>query len=349
MRRIKHPFLRWIVAVVIITCFAIFLQTLYHYQPKAHRPTGIYNIHFVNYQGRTDVDIGFEQHLKKHNLRYNITYHDLATDPRAAAAIRKKIEEDTNVDLIVTWGTSATLGIIGRHDDVTSERLARIPTIFTLVTNPEGAELVANRFTPRPNVTGASHIAPIYNQFRTMMAYYQAQRIGIIFSPSELNSVVTYTALGFYAQNHGVEVVSASLPSGKELTAEGADEVVARLKAEGVGWLYLSPDSSTGTKARDLIIPAAHRAGIRTFASTEQQMQAGASFGLISPYYTVGAHAAEQALRILVDGVAAHDIPIDTSPRFIHQVNPDALDSMGAAVPLDKLDNVQLVSSRCAR
>lgn len=347
MRRIKHPFLRWTVAVVVIMCFTILLHALYYVKPRIYDTSSTYHIHFVNYRGRTDVDAGFEQHLKSNNVRYTITYHDLALDPTKADEVRRRIEADPSVDLIVTSGTASTLGVIGRHDVETSERISRIPTIFTLVTNPEGAEVIASRFAPRTNVTGSSHIAPPYNQFRTMMAYHPAKRIGVIFTPSELNSVLSYTAISYYAQSHGVEVVAMPFltTAGGRPDGSNAAAAVATLKAQGVEWLYLPPDSFLGSQVRDHIIPAAHAAGIRTFASTEQQMQAGAAYGLISPYTVIGQHAAEQAVRILVEKVPAHDIPIDSSPRFIHQVNADALARLNLPLP-DHLSDVQVLTNR---
>lgn len=343
----QFPFCRWMAAVIAIVLCSILVHEIIHTYPHVHKLSGVYKIHYVNYRGRTDVDAGFEKYLRDHGIRYTITYHDLRFDVANADEAIKHIEADKDADLIVTWGTSTTLAIVGRQESPVSDVISEIPTVFTLVTSPDRAGILAGKYITRRNVTGSSHIAPLYNQFRTMMAYHPAQKIGMIFTPTELNSILTYQEMRAFGKNHGVEVIGIGFTTdadGKP-DAQNAASALKRMKAEGVEWLYLPPDSFLGSKAKDFVIPLAHSLGIRTFASTEQMMKAGAAFGLVSPYLAVGAHTAAQAVKILRDKVRPEDIPVDTAPRFIHQVNVDALSELKIDLPRDLLSGVELISN----
>ncbi len=344
---IKNPLVRWIAVVAIIMSISIAFHTLMDGRLHTHNLSGVYNIHYVNYRGRTAVDAGFEKHLRDHGVKFAITYHDLNFNAANAPTVREKINSDPDVDLIVTWGTTATLGIIGRFDAPEGGVIGRTPVVFTLVTSAERSGITGGKYVPRMNVTGASHIAPIYNQFRTMMAYHPSKKVGMIFTPTELNSVLTFQVMRSQAANHDVDVIGIGFTTNEEgrPDASNAIEALHKLKEQGVEWLYLPPDSFLGSKARDLIIPTAHKLGIRTFASTEQLMQAGAAYGLISPYALVGQHAAEQARKILVEKIKPDNIPVDTAPRFIHQVNMDALASLGLELPVERIGSIEIVSN----
>lgn len=344
MMHIKNPFIRWLAVVAIIMGFTISGHYMIMTLPRLNSDH-VFNIHFVNYRGRTAVDAAFERYLTDHGVKYTITYHDLKLNPSNAVEIKQQIEA-SDVDAIVTWGTSATLGIIGRFDNPTGGKISQTPTVFTLVSYPERSGILPQRDIPRRNVTGSSHMAPLYNQFRTMMAYYPTKHIGMFFTSTELNSILTYQEMRSFCRKHGVDLTGVGIMSNSDgsLNKLHVLQSIEKMRAAGVEWLYLPPDSFLGVNA-GFIIQSAHRAKIRTFASTDQLMKAGASYGLISPYELIGAHAAAQVQQILIEGKRAEDIPVDSAPRFIHQVNADALKTMHLEIPMDKLGAIELITS----
>ena len=340
-------FISLVAAIVLLVTAGVLFYAYLSPHKLASQTTGIYNIHYVNYRGRTDVDVGFERELKKLGVRAVITYHDLNFNDKNADEIVKKIEADADVDLVITWGTTATLATIGRFDNPRKGRISTIPVIFTLVTAPKKSGIVPDGDAVRPNVTGTSHIAPLYNQFRSMMAYHPAAKVGMLFTPTELNSVITLQYISTYAAFHSVSLVAIGFNTGGDgrPNADNAKAAIDQMKREGVQWLYLPPDSFLGTQAKDVVIPYAHSLGIRTFASTEQLMKAGAGYGLITPYITLGEHTAQKAKKVLVDRIPAEQLVIDTVTRFVHQVNLDVLMQMELDIPLDKFQSLQVVTT----
>ena len=319
------------------TCFLIALMSalvwvgLFTYKTLV---PDVYSIHFVNYRGHTDIDDGFEHQLTKLGVKYKMTYHDVNRDPKRFAEIVKDIRSDEDADLVVTWGTTTTLGIFGEAAHADQRFIRRTPGVFTLVTDPIGSRIVADLENPGRNITGSWHVAPLENQFRAMMVYRNSRKIGALYTPTENNSVVTIDELRKTAQRYGVELVTIPfmLQDGKPV-ATNAVEALQKMKSEGVEWLYLPPDSFLGVQARDLVIPTAHSLGLITFASTEQLMQAGAAFGLVCPYFELGVLAANKAKLILVNKRDPAHIPVDTVERFTHQINDEAVQRLGIKIP----------------
>src|ERR1700738_4038824 len=99
----------------------------------AARPLRIYAITF---RGMTDVERGFQDYFAARRIPVQITFRDLNRD---RARMRGFIEEirRTRPDLVYTWGTSVTLGVVGAYDAVDpAVHITDIPVVFTLVAAP---------------------------------------------------------------------------------------------------------------------------------------------------------------------------------------------------------------------
>lgn len=304
-----------------------------------------HRIHFINYRGHTDVDAGFEAYLKQKRFRYEIVYHDVDRNPANVPDIIAAIRADPKTGLVVTWGTTVTLQVFGKYDSINGNTLKNIPGVFTLVTDPVASKIVPSLVSSGRNITGSWHVAPIANQFRAMMVYKPGKKIGILYTPTENNSVATVRAMIEEAGLYKVEVIAIPFEIVDGIpNSANAERALLEMKKYGVEWLYLPPDSFLGTQARDLVVPTANRLGIASFASTEQLMLTGATFGLLCPYLEVGELAAKKAIQIL-DGVPASSIRIDTVERFRHQMNPVAARRLNIQVQTDLLSTIEEVAA----
>ena len=178
--------------------------------------------------------------------------------------------------------------------------------MFTLVAAPALAKIVPDMKSSGRNVTGVTHVGPTEAQIHAMASYRPFQTLGVLYTPTEKNSVVVLDEIRKLGQRNGFKTVERTfkLDASRKATAEGAADLVRELKEAGAQWLYLPPDSFLGTLAEGIIIPAAMEQMLPTFASTEQLMQAGALSGLVSRYYSVGQFTAHKAEQILVVGHA---------------------------------------------
>jgi putative tryptophan/tyrosine transport system substrate-binding protein len=309
----------------------------------AARPLRIYAITF---RGMTEVEKGFEEYFASRKIPVQITYRDLNREPARMAGFLDEIRA-TRPDLVYTWGTSVTLGVLGPYDTPTPEKYIRdIPVVFTLVAAPALAKIVAEDGTQRPNVTGVVHVAPVSAQVQAMAAYRPFKSVGVLYTPTEQNSVVVVNELKRLGREKGFEVVERTfkLDAERKPTADAAAELVRELKDNNAQWMYLPPDSFLGTKAQDIIIPTAMALGLPTFASTEQLMQAGALSGLVSKYHSVGQFTAFKAEQILLGKVAPASIPIEPLKRFSYQVRISAAERLKLMPPLPMFNYAEIIT-----
>lgn len=307
------------------------------------RPFRIYGITF---RGMTEVERGFEEFFASRKIPVQITWRDLNRDASRMPGYLEEIRA-TKPDLVYTWGTSVTLGVVGPHDAADKSAFINdIPVVFTLVAAPVLAKIVPDMASSGRNVTGVTHVAPTEAQVRAMGQYRPLQTLGVLYTPTERNSVVILEELRRLAQERKFRVIERTfkLDAAGKPTAEGAADLVRELKAAGAQWLYLPPDSFLGTLAEGVIIPAAMEQSLPTFASTEQLMQAGALTGLVSRYYNLGQFTAHKVEQILVGKQAPAAIPVETLKRFSYQISMAAAQRLKLPPPMGMLNFAELIN-----
>jgi putative tryptophan/tyrosine transport system substrate-binding protein len=305
-----------------------------------------FRIYAITFRGMTDVERGFEEYFASRKIPVEITYRDLNRDNSRLAGFVQEIRA-TRPDLVYTWGTSVTLGIVGPYDAPDRHRyVTDIPVVFTLVAAPMLAKIVLDRKSSKRNVTGVVHVAPTEAQLQAMSSYRPFQTLGVLYTPTEQNSVVVIDEIRKLGREKGFTTVERTfrLDANRKVTAEGAAELVREIKDSKAQWLYLPPDSFLGTLAHDVIIPAAMAVGLPTFASTEQLMEAGALSGLVSRYHSVGQFTAYKAEQILVGKQAPAAIPIETLKRFSFQIRMEAAEKLKFPPPLPMLNYAELIA-----
>jgi ABC-type uncharacterized transport system substrate-binding protein len=306
-----------------------------------------FRIYAITFRGMTDVEKGFSEYFSSRKIPVQITYRDMNREPNRLAVFLDEIRA-TRPDLIYTWGTSVTLGVVGPYDAVVpGQHITDIPVVFTLVAAPTLAKIVQDMHAPGRNVTGVTHVGPTAAQIRAMAAYRPFQTLGVLYTPTERNSVVVIDEIRRLGQEGGFRLVDRPfhLDAHQKPTAEGASELVHELKGAGAQWLYLPPDSFLGTLAEGIIIPAAMDLGLPTFASTEQLMQAGALSGLVSRYYSVGQFTAHKAEQILVGKQSPASIPVEALQRFSYQIRMPAARRLNLPPPLPMLSYAELITT----
>jgi putative tryptophan/tyrosine transport system substrate-binding protein len=341
----KHTWKLWIAAAFI----AGFLTTheSSYAETRARPADKPYRIYAITYRGRTDIEKGFEEYFRSRRIRVEIMWRDVNLDSTRLPGLIQEIRA-VKPDLVYTFGTSVTLGVVGPHDAVDPvQHVVDTPVVFTLVAAPVLAKIVPDLKSSARNVTGVSHVAPTETQFRAMASYRPFQQVGILYTPTERNSVVLLDEIRKLGRKMGFKTVERKfrLDASGKVTAEGAVELVHQIKQANAQWLYLPPDSFLGTQAKDVIIPAAMAAGLPTFASTEQLMDTGALTALVSPYFTVGQFTAHKAKQILVDGVPAKDIPVETLKRLSFKVRMDAVEQLNLPPPLSLFNYAEIIPS----
>ncbi len=277
-----------------------------------------FDIFLVVWRGETDVEHGFRAHLYERGIRARYTLRNINQDrsriPEIVAEIRA-----AQPDLVHTFGTSATLGVLGPHGGTNPDtHVEGIPGVFSIVAYPIEAGIVETfEDTGRP-ITGTAFLAPIDTQIDTILAYRAIDTLGVVYNSLERNSVINVEALRAGAQARNITLLEAPVPLNADGKPDAArlEGLVDDLVLQGADFLYLGPDSFvTVNSARISKRAVAH--GIPTFAGTEATFERSeAMLGLVSRYYLIGKLAGAQAERILVGGEPPEDIPVASLARF---------------------------------
>lgn len=309
------------------------------------KPVTPYRIYAITFRGMTDVERGFQDYFAARKIPVEITFRDLNRDSARLPGFIQEIRT-MRPDLVYTWGTSVTLGVAGAADATDRSRFINdIPVVFTLVAAPVAAKIVPDLKSSKRNVTGVFFVAPTEAQIQAMSSYRPFNTLGVLYTPTEQNSVVVIDEIRKLARERGFNLVERTfrLDANRKVTAEGAADLVREIKEANAQWLYLPPDSFLGTQAQDVVIPAAMAVGLPTFASTQQLMEAGALSGLVSDYHSVGQFTAYKAEQILVNKTAPADIPIETLKRFSFQIRMQAAEKLKLPPPLPMLNYAELI------
>lgn len=341
----KHGWHSWF-GTALLAALLVVADAAYG-QAQAVRPDKPYRIYAITYRGMTDIEKGFQEYFKSRKIPVEITWRDLNLDPTRLPGFIEEIRA-TKPELVYTWGTTVTLGVVGAHDAIDPKRhITDIPVVFTLVAAPVAAKIVPSLKSSGRNVTGVSFLVPTETQFRAMASYRPFQIVGIIYTPTEKNSVALIEEIRTVGRKLGFTTVERPfrLDANKKVTAEGAADLVRQIKDAKAQWLYLPPDSFLGTQSKGIIIPAAMAAGLPTFGSTEQMMENGALSGLVSRYYNLGQFTAYRAEQVLVEKKAPKDIPIETMTRFSYQIRMEAAHELKLLPPLPMFNYAEFIST----
>lgn len=322
---------------------ALFPRALAAGGPGTKAPHRLYR---VTYRGRTEVEQGFDDYLAANDVGVEVIERDAGRDISRLPAFVREIKQ-LRPDLIYTWGTPVTLGIAGTHDAGDPDRFVTdIPVVFALVAAPVASRIVAALDPPGRNVTGAVHVVPPQAQLRAMAAYRPFTKLGVLYTPTEQNSIAIVAEVRTLQQAMGFTLVERTFPIGADGAprADGLERMVAEIRAAGATWLYLLPDTFLGT-LYDRIAPAALAAALPTFGAAELAIRrGGALVGLISRYYSVGQLAASKATRILRRGEPAAAIPIETLKRFSLIINLPVAHALGLYPPIEMLNYAEVLT-----
>jgi len=312
---------------------------------RARASTGPFRIAMILWRGDTDVEKGFRDYLKAHQIDASITVlnidRSMARLPAAIAAAK-----ELKPDLVYTWGTGPSLGVIGEYDKVSpATNITDIPVLFTMVTSPTGSRIISQPGKSGRNVTGVSHIAPLEAQIRAMRDYRQVSRLAVLYNPAESNSVLVIKRLQTLLPQENIELIAEAAPLDDkgQPRADPLPAMVAKVAEREPQFLYIGPDTFIGDN-RDVITGEGIRHGLPTFTGTELEIRtSNAMVGLVTNYYALGKFAGYKAEQILVDKVPVGDIPIETLSHFTYMVKISVAQTLKLYPPIGLLDYAEIV------
>lgn len=306
-----------------------------------------YRILMINFRGETDIERGFRRYLADAGAGVDIRVRDTDRDVSRVAGILSH-EAAFRPDLITTWGTGVTLAVTGTQNAPSRHALSHVPVVFAPVASPVQSGIVSKLSGHGRNLTGVVDVVPTDVQLRAMQTYLPFSRFGVIYSPTEPNSLVLLDELRRFAGKSRIELIERplKLDAAGRAVGDGVEVMVADLRRGGAQWLYVPPDAFLiGLLPR--VAPVALAQRLPTFGATEPAVrEGGALVGLVCRYSSVGRLAAAKALEILAKGRPASELPIETPKRYSLLVNMGVARSLGKLYPpLEMLNSAEFIQT----
>ncbi|WP_425500112.1 ABC transporter substrate-binding protein [Propylenella binzhouense] len=248
-------------------------------------------------------------------------------NPATAAQIARQFVGE-NPAVIVAISTPSAQAVAAATKDV--------PLVFSAVTDPVGAQLVASVERPGGNVTGVSDMLPVADHVALIREIApEAKRIGVLYNPGEANSVSSVAALRKAADGEGMTVVEA--PATKSADVQSATRsLVGKVDA-----IYV-PTDNTIVSALESAIGVANAAKLPLFAADTDSVARGALAAVGFNYFDVGVQTAAVVERVL-KGENPGEIPVTFASGTDLQVNKKTADAIGLTLPPEVLQRASKV------
>lgn len=275
-------------------------------------------------QGFLDV-LGENGYKEGENL--SVDYQNAQGDQSNLKTIATKFVTD-QVDMVLAIATPSAITMASETTD--------IPILITAVTDPVAAKLVESNEKPGGNVTGTNDMTPVKEQFDLLKKIVpDAQKVGIIYNSSEVNSQVQVEMAKDVAQELGMEIVEATVTGSAEVM-QIAQSLVGKVDA-----IYVPGDNVVASSIAS-VVSIAEKNSLPLIVSERGMVEGGALGTIGIDYYKLGRQTGEMALRV-IKGENTAEMPIESLKDIDIVINQGAAERMGVTVPQDILDQAKEV------
>lgn len=297
-------------------------------------------VFLITVRGCEEVCRSFRQSLAAQGA-VDFIWRDIAGDlgrlPAFVAEARR-----LKPDLIATWGTGVTLGVVGAHDAANRQAYINdIPVVYMYVGNPVESGIAVNaRFSGREHVAGANTAVPVEAQLNLMSSYRPLNRVGMVYNTNEQAAVTQAAEARQAFLARGIEVREEKLVPDENGKPRAGDlpAALARLAERRVDFLYYVGSTFNLQQVGEISrLATVH--GLPLFSSAESAYRKGEILlGLISPLAGIGQVAGYQAGQILFHGKRAGDLPTPTLTRHSVLINMRAAHALRLYPPMKLLE-----------
>lgn len=253
------------------------------------------------------------------NLKYQ--YQSAQGNAATAGQIARKFVGD-KPDVVVAIATPSAQALAAATKS--------IPIVFTAVTDPIGAKLVKSQAPSNGNITGVSDQLTLSTQIDLMQKVKpSAKKIGMVFSPGEINSTVIVKELKTELSKRGMTLVEVPAPRSVDIPS------AARSLKGKVDLVYTTTDNNV-VSAYESLVRVAQEMKVPLVAADPDSVKRGASAALGMSYYDLGRQTGKVVVRIL-NGEKAGSIPFQIGEKTVLTVNPKAAKAQGLTLSQDLL------------
>lgn len=278
---------------------------------------------FVDDASLNQIEKNIEEELAKKGEELGVTFVVSLSNGQADATTLNQIASDfiaDGVDVIVPIATPAAMIMQSATED------NQIPVVFSAVSDPVSAGLVASLDAPGSNITGTSDALNTKAVMDLMFAANpDIQSVGLLYNNSEDASKQPIADAKKYCEEKGVKVVEKTGTTNDEVIQAAEALVASQVDA------VFTPTDNTIMTAELSIYEKFVEAGIPHYAGADSFALNGAFCGYGVNYAQLGVVTADMIADILVNGKNPAEVPVQLLDNGIATVNIET----AAALELD--------------
>ena len=279
-------------------------------------------VQFVDDASLNQIEAAIEKELdaKAAELGVTFNYGDYTYNGQADSTVLNQIASElvaSEVDVIVPIATPAAMIM----QNATEEN--QIPVVFSAVSDPVGAGLVADMNAPGSNITGTSDAL---NTDAVMDLIFAAdpdiKTVGLLYNKSEDASKAPVEAAKAYCAAKGVNVIEKTGTTNDEISL-AADALIA-----GGAEAVFTPTDNTVMTAELAIYEKFIEAGVPHYGGADSFALNGAFLGYGVNYEELGTATADMIATILVNGADPASTAVVTLDNGIATVNTETAEAI---------------------
>lgn len=202
-----------------------------------------------------------------------------------------------------------------------------IPVIYTAVTNPVAAELADSDKNPVGNITGTSDELPVEAQLKMIREILpDAEKIGILYTTSEANSVYSIEQYEKLADKYGFVIEKAGITNTSEIQLAASDLL-------GKVDCLTNLTDNTVVSALPTVLGMANEKKIPVFGSEIEQVKIGCLAAEGIEYVQLGITTGKMAAKILKGEAKASEMPYEIITESCLYINEQVAKDLGISVP----------------
>ena len=283
-------------------------------------------VQFMDHPSLNQIEENVEKELDKISEEKGVSfnYKDYTFNGQGDATVLNQIASQLisdDVDIIIPIATPAAQVVQSAVEG------QDIPVVFSAVSDPVSAKLVASMDAPGANITGTSDALNTNAIMDLMLAVNpDTDYVGLLYSNSEDSSKQPIEDAKKYLDGKGIKYI--------EKTGTKTDEVQAAadaLVAEGVDAVF-TPTDNTIQQAELGIYEKFLEAGIPHYAGADSFALNGAFMGYGVDYSNLGVATADTVAEILLDGKDTASLAVKTFDNGIATINTDSCEALGLSL-----------------
>lgn len=278
---------------------------------------------FVEHPALDAVLKGLQDYLKEENVPVEYKIHNAQANMATANQIAQTIAGE-NPDLVLAIATpsaQAQAQVIKK-----AEHMAKVPLIFSAITDPKGAKLVDDLQKPGANITGVSDLTPMDKHLGMILEFLpKLKSVGVVYNAGEANSKTLVQLLRDAAAAKGVKVEEATAAKSGDVYA-AAKSLVGRCDA-----VYV-PGDNTVVSGLASLVKVSEQNKLPLFGADVDSVPRGCVAALGFDYTLHGRQAGAMAERLL-KGANPGIMPVEFQEDLKLVINLKAASATGVAVP----------------